>query len=49
MQKAMFKRLIDILRKSKRGFTKVIDNPAGSKMAARSRSDSPRGCDGTMR
>jgi hypothetical protein len=49
MRKSQFKRLVDMLFKQKRGFTKLLDNPAGTKMANRSQQDSRRGCDGTMR
>jgi hypothetical protein len=49
MKKSAFKRLVDHLMRRTRGFTRVVENPAGTKMAKRSRSDSRRGCDGTMR
>lgn len=49
MQKAMFNRLVDALKGSKRGFTRLMDNPAGSKLVARCKPESKRGADGTMR
>jgi len=49
MRKSMFKRLLDILCKRKGGFKRLVDNPAGTKMAKRAQHDSRRGCDGTMR
>ena len=49
MKKSAFKRLVDKLFKQKRGFSKMIDNPAGTKMYNRSLPTSRRGCDGTLR
>jgi hypothetical protein len=49
MKKNIFKALVQKLLGQRRGFKKLIDNPAGSKMARWSRQESRRGCDGTMR
>lgn len=55
MQKAMFVRLKNALKKrwahisKTKRFKKLMDNPAGNKMSARSSKLSARGCDGTMR
>lgn len=49
MRKSAFKRFIDLLRLQQISFSKIVDRPAGSKMAARTRPDSKRGCDGTIR
>ena len=49
MKKSVFKRLVDRLFRTKGGFRKVIDNPAGTKMANRAQPTSRRGCDGTLR
>jgi hypothetical protein len=49
MRKSMFKRLVNKLFGTKKGFSKLVDNPAGTKMSNRAQHDSKRGCDGTMR
>lgn len=53
MKKSIFKRLVarinSRVKHGGKGFKKLIDNPAGSKFRKHSRSDSRRGCDGTMR
>jgi hypothetical protein len=49
MRKSQFKRLVEMLFRTKGGFTKLIDNPAGTKMANRAQHTSKRGCDGTTR
>jgi len=55
MKKSVFRHLMDIMRKrnkhvsKSKAFAKLIDNPAGTKMSNRSKPDSRRGCDGTLR
>jgi hypothetical protein len=49
MKKSMFKRLVAHLRKQARGFSRVGQNVAGSKMAKWAKATSRRACDGTMR
>lgn len=49
MKKSIFKQLVDSLRRKKRGFSKMIPNPAGSKFRKACLHTSARGADGTMR
>lgn len=55
MKKSIFRKLMDIMCKrnkhisKSKAFGKIIDNPAGTKMFNRSKPDSRRGCDGTLR
>ena len=49
MRKSVYKALVDTLRRRKRGFTKVVDNPAGTKFRNACKHESRRGADGTMR
>ena len=49
MRKSVFKRFVDMLSRTNRGFMMLKDNPAGSKLAKWSKHDSRRGCDGTLR
>ena len=49
MKKSVYKAIVDSLRRKKRGFTKIIDNPAGSKFRKACLNTSRRGADGTMR
>jgi len=55
MKKSAFKQFVDMMfRIGKHGskmnrFHKMVDSPAGTKMANRAQHTSRRGCDGTMR
>lgn len=49
MKKSVFKAIVDRLRHKRRGFTKVIPNPAGSKFRKACLHTSARGADGTLR
>lgn len=49
MKKSVFQRLVAMLKMKKRGFKKMADNPAGTKMMKRALGIKRRGCDGTMR
>jgi len=49
MRKSVYKAIVDNLRRKKRGFTKIIPNPAGSKFRKACLHTTPRGVDGTMR
>jgi hypothetical protein len=49
MKKNIFKALVDVLRRRKGGFTKLLDNPAGTKFRNACKHETRRGADGTMR
>ena len=49
MKKNFFRRLVAQLRAQQGGFSRIKDNPAGTKMAKKASGYKNRGCDGTLR
>ena len=49
VKKSLYQRLVAMLKLKKRGFKRMADNPAGTKMMKRALGIKRRGCDGTLR
>jgi len=49
VKKLVFKAIVDSLRRRKRSFSKIANNPGGTKMYKQTLPTSRRGVDGTMR